>query len=108
MIKWLKYELSIMSLLLSVVISAQQMPEDELWMEPDRPGMATGTGVMPFKKVMWETGFEAGLGERECFSCSERVMQTYCMIGCCASPLGTRAYIRVLGSIDYWYQTAYF
>lgn len=22
--------------------------------------------------------FEAGLGERECFSCSERVMQTYC------------------------------
>ena len=63
MIKWRKYELSIMSLLLSVVISAQQMPEDELWMEPDRPGMATGTGVMPFKKVMWETGFEAGLGD---------------------------------------------
>lgn len=59
MIKWLKYELSIMSLLLSIVISAQEM-HDELWMEPDRPGMATGTGVMPFKKVMWETGFEWG------------------------------------------------
>lgn len=25
----------------------------------DRPGMATGTDVMPFLKVQWETGFEA-------------------------------------------------
>ena len=48
--------------LVSSVIMAQTTEGDELWMEPDRPGMATGTGVMPFKKVMWETGFEAGLG----------------------------------------------
>lgn len=33
---------------------------EEIWMAPDRPGMATGTDVMPFKKVMWETGFEGG------------------------------------------------
>lgn len=41
---------------------AQEQSGGELWMEPDRPGVATGTGVVPFKKVMWETGFEATLG----------------------------------------------
>lgn len=42
---------------------AQEQPAEELWMEPDRPGMATGTGVMPFEKAMWETGFEATFGK---------------------------------------------
>ena len=41
-------------LLLPLGLSAQE----ENWMSPDRPGVATGTDVMPFKKVMWETGFE--------------------------------------------------
>ena len=50
-------------LLVSSALMAQEQPADELWMEPDRPGMATGTGVMPFKGVMWETGFEAGFGK---------------------------------------------
>ncbi len=40
-------------------MAQEVVPEEELWMEPDRPGVSTGTGVMPFKKVMWETGFEA-------------------------------------------------
>lgn len=52
-------------LLAASALLAQSTPEEELWMEPDRPGMATGTGVMPFKKVMWETGFEAGFGNSE-------------------------------------------
>jgi len=37
------------------------MADDDVeWMSPDRPGVATGVEVMPFKKVMWETGFEGG------------------------------------------------
>jgi len=39
--------------------------DPELWMEPDRPGAATGTGVMPFKSVMWETGFEASFANNQ-------------------------------------------
>ena len=50
-------------LLLASAVMAQELPAEELWMEPDRPGMATGTGVTPFKGVMWETGFEAGFGK---------------------------------------------
>ena len=50
-------------LLVASVLMAQEQPAEELWMEPDRPGMATGTGVMPFKGVMWETGFEAGFSK---------------------------------------------
>ena len=53
----------ILLLLVSSVLMAQEQAADELWMEPDRPGIATGTGVMPFKGVMWETGFEAGFGK---------------------------------------------
>ena len=49
-------------LLVTTVVMAQEVTQEELWMEPDRPGMATGTGVMPFKGVMWETGFEAAFG----------------------------------------------
>lgn len=49
-------------LLVASAVMAQEQLAEELWMEPDRPGIATGTGVMPFKKVMWETGFEASLG----------------------------------------------
>lgn len=58
----MKYYWTCVILLVSSLLLAQELPSDELWMEPDRPGMATGTGVMPFKKVMWETGFEASLG----------------------------------------------
>lgn len=53
----------ILLLLVSSALMAQEQPADELWMEPDRPGIATGTGVMPFKGVMWETGFEARFGQ---------------------------------------------
>lgn len=52
-------------LLAASALLAQSTPEEEVWMEPDRPGMATGTGVMPFEKVMWETGFDAGFGNSE-------------------------------------------
>ena len=48
----------ILSILLLLPLSVMMMAEEENWMSPDRPGMATGTDVMPFKKVMWETGFE--------------------------------------------------
>lgn len=58
----MKYYWTCVILLVSSLLLAQELPSDELWMEPDRPGMATGTGVMPFKKVMWETGFETTLG----------------------------------------------
>jgi len=43
-------------LMLPLCLWAQESTDD--WMQPDRPGMATGTGVMPFKAVMWETGFQ--------------------------------------------------
>lgn len=43
-------------LLLPLGLFAQET--EDTWMAPDRPGMATGTEVIPFKKVMWETGFE--------------------------------------------------
>lgn len=49
-----------LSLLLLLPLSLMMMAEEEEWMAPDRPGMATGTEVIPFKKVMWETGFEGG------------------------------------------------
>lgn len=61
----MKYYWTCILLLLTSVLIAQEQPVEELWMEPDRPGMATGTGVMPFKKVMWETGFEASFGKDE-------------------------------------------
>ena len=59
----MKYYWLCILLLVSSVLMAQEQPAEELWMEPDRPGVATGTGVMPFKGVMWETGFEAGFGK---------------------------------------------
>lgn len=61
----MKYYWTCILLLMASIVMAQEVPEEELWMEPDRPGMATGTGVMPFKGVMWETGFEAGFGKDE-------------------------------------------
>ena len=61
----MKYYWTCLLLLVASVLMAQEQPVEELWMEPDRPGMATGTGVMPFKGIMWETGFEAGFGKNE-------------------------------------------
>lgn len=61
----MKYYWTCILLLTASIVMAQELPEEELWMEPDRPGVATGTGVMPFKGVMWETGFEAGFGRDE-------------------------------------------
>lgn len=61
----MKYYWTGILLLISSVLMAQEQPAEELWMEPDRPGMATGTGVMPFRGVMWETGFEATFGRNE-------------------------------------------
>ncbi len=43
-------------ILFPLSLFAQEAADD--WMQPDRPGMATGTGIMPFKSVMWETGFQ--------------------------------------------------
>ena len=39
----------------SILLYAQ----DEYVISADRPGMATGTDVMPFLKVQWGTGFES-------------------------------------------------
>ncbi len=50
----------IISLLLFLPLSLMVMADEDDWMAPDRPGVATGTDVMPFKKVMWESGFEGG------------------------------------------------
>ena len=35
-----------------------QTEEEQPTISADRPGMSTGTDVMPFLKVQWETGFE--------------------------------------------------
>lgn len=31
----------------------------------DRPGMATGVGVLPFKTIQWETGFQWDYADRQ-------------------------------------------
>lgn len=31
----------------------------------DRPGMATGVGVLPFKAIQWETGFQWDYADRQ-------------------------------------------
>lgn len=45
-------------LLIFIPLSLFAQENSDGWMQPDRPGMATGTGIMPFKAVMWETGFQ--------------------------------------------------
>lgn len=40
-------------------ISLLSFAQDDSAISADRPGMATGTDVMPFLKVQWETGFES-------------------------------------------------
>ena len=49
-------------LLLSFValcLQAQNVENAEpLSVAADRPGMATGVGVLPFKTIQWETGFQ--------------------------------------------------
>ena len=37
-------------LLISSVVLAQEMASEERWMEPDRPGMSTGTGSANMKQ----------------------------------------------------------
>lgn len=55
----MKRLLFIATLLLPFTLWAQEdTTAIDDWMQPDRPGMATGTGIMPFKAVMWEIGFQ--------------------------------------------------
>lgn len=51
--------------ILSVIIGAflcatAAFAQEEVTISADRPGMATGVDVLPFKSVQWETGFEYG------------------------------------------------
>jgi hypothetical protein len=34
-------------------------------MAANRPGMATGVGVLPFKTIQWETGFQWDYADRQ-------------------------------------------
>ena len=47
--------------LITLTISLFSQTEDAPSISADRPGMSTGTDVMPFLKVQWETGFETTL-----------------------------------------------
>ena len=44
-----------LAIALAMGVSAQ---ESATVISADRPGMATGVDVMPFKSVQWETGFQ--------------------------------------------------
>lgn len=39
-------------------LAATAFAQDEVTFSADRPGMATGVDVLPFKSVQWETGFQ--------------------------------------------------
>ena len=47
--------------LVALCLQAQDVENAEpLSVAADRPGMATGVGVLPFKTIQWETGFCGG------------------------------------------------
>lgn len=48
----------IFSLLFLLSLSVLVAQESEFTISADRPGMATGVDIMPFKKVQFETGFQ--------------------------------------------------
>lgn len=49
----------------SEVPSTEKATIEEFWFEPDRPGAGTGTGVVPFKKVMLEVGEQFDISRRD-------------------------------------------
>lgn len=53
----MKKLLLITLLLFPIGVFAQT--NEEASISADRPGMATGTDIMPFMKIQWETGFES-------------------------------------------------
>ena len=57
----MKKILFVVALLMATVVGFAQ--EDHPGVMADRPGMSTGTDVLPFLKVQWETGFEGGCGD---------------------------------------------
>lgn len=50
-----RFSLIVLAIVFAMGISAQ---ESASGISADRPGMATGVDVMPFKSVQWETGFQ--------------------------------------------------
>ena len=50
-----RFFLIVLAIVFAMGISAQ---ESASGISADRPGMATGVDVMPFKSVQWETGFQ--------------------------------------------------
>jgi hypothetical protein len=50
----------------AVCLHAQDVENAEpLSVAADRPGMATGVGVLPFKTIQWETGFQWDYADRQ-------------------------------------------
>ena len=54
----MKKVFSVFFLLLFVCTIVAQESGEEVTVSADRPGMATGVDIMPFKKVQFETGFQ--------------------------------------------------
>ena len=50
-----RFFLIVLAIFFAMGISAQESASS---ISADRPGMATGVDVMPFKSVQWETGFQ--------------------------------------------------
>ena len=50
-----RFSLIVLAIVFAMGISAQ---ESASGISADRPDMATGVDVMPFKSVQWETGFQ--------------------------------------------------
>ena len=50
-----RFSLIVLAIVFAMGISAQDSASS---ISADRPGMATGVDVMPFKSVQWETGFQ--------------------------------------------------
>ena len=55
----MKAKLVFLLLVFATLLQAQEVANKEaLAVSADRPGMATGVGVLPFKTIQWETGFQ--------------------------------------------------
>ena len=58
--------LLIVALLATNLLYAQEVTSEEAFaVSADRPGMATGVGVLPFKTIQWETGFQWDYADRQ-------------------------------------------
>ena len=58
------YTRSLLILAMLTIFSGGIMAQDDWWFEPDRPGVGTASGVVPFKKVMLECGFQTDIERR--------------------------------------------